>query len=80
MKLFRQMDSETANYYQDKRNTDLDGQVPTWDISLSNLKRFYDQARFDTYLHPKRTMCPTSNIKRRIPWLYAKDGLYFVLQ
>ena len=84
-KLFRASDSEDSEfawYYQYKRNSALDDEVPTWDIPLSKLKRIYDQARFDTYLDWVQFVklaggsCSKKQIKRRIPWLYAKTGLY----
>ena len=61
-----------------RRNTVLDQQVPKWDISLTDLKKVYDHARFDTYLDWES--CSKKRIKRRIPWLYARNGLYFTFQ
>ena len=83
-KCFRALNSDdplkiiNPRYYREKLNDDLDEKVPSWDISYEKLKQIYDEARFDTYLDWE--MCPNTNIKRRIPWLYAKDGLYFILQ
>ena len=75
--LFRSS-KDYADYYKHKRNTVLDQQVPIWDISLTDLKRVYDQARFETYLDWES--CSKKRIKRRVPWLYAINGLYFTFQ
>ena len=86
MNLFREAPKDYADYYIRQRNTDLDQQVPRWDISLADLKRVYDQARFDTYLDWVQFVkldggsCSKKQIKRRIPWLYAKTGLYLTFQ
>ena len=71
-------DEDYVEYYRHERNAVLDQEVPIWDISLTKLKRVYDQARFDTYLDWES--CSKTPIKRRIPWLYARNGLYFTFQ
>ena len=85
MNLFRSA-KDYVEYYKHKRNTVLDQQVPKWDISLTDLKKVYDHARFDTYLDWVQFVkldggsCSKKQIKRRIPWLYAKTGLYLKFQ
>ena len=69
---------DIAGDYKRQRNTELDQQVPRWDISLTDLKRVYDQARFDRYLDWES--CSKKRFKRRIPWLYARNGFYFTFE
>ena len=73
-------------YYSDKKNTDLEDKVTTWDMSAEDLQTFYDDARFENFLDWEyddvtnvdgKRQCKKVSLKRRIPWLYPEDGTFF---
>ena len=83
----------TPNYYREIPSHDFDRYIPKWDITLAELQELYDEARFERFLDwsywygvPNRRwsawqkLCYEMVFKRRIPWLYPKDGKLFLLQ
>ena len=70
--------SARPKYFDKQTNSRYDQGVPVWDIPFAELKKAYDEARFDRYL---KANDPNSNrrffnrfFKRRIFWLYPKNG------
>ena len=73
--------------YRNKGGTkDFDHTIPEWDITLQELQVVYDQARFKRNLQWKKkywfirkNFCFKMIFKRRIPWLYGKNGIDLLL-
>ena len=59
-------------------NTVHEKDVPVWDITLVELNKAYNKARFDNYLTTRDPIetnrCLNRIFKRRIPWLFPDDG------
>ena len=79
------------DFYRNIRTIDYDKYIPSWDITLPQLQVLYDEARFERFLDwsywygvPNRRwsawqkLCHEMVFKRRIPWLYPKDGKLFL--
>lgn len=58
--------------YSYENNTESEKDVPTWDISPSDLDGFFDSARFDRYL----TWSEDTSFERRISWLFPDSGCW----
>ena len=67
---------ETPEDYRHEKNTETEKDVPTWDISPSDLDGFFDLARFERYLSWDNNL----SFKRRITWLFPDNGEYTSIQ
>ena len=65
-------------YYRNKKNTQLEAEIPTWDISHNDLLPFYKTAYQERFLEwkNKNDACSDTVVKRRISWLYPEDSTY----
>ena len=78
-------DENRPDYFQYIEDDRLEGEIPTWDITLDELKTFYVKVYKDRFLqwyHEDHTtegrfeVCTYRNLPRRIGWLYPDDCKY----
>ena len=79
-RIIREEDKPWA--FRNERHTGLESQIPTWDISLEELREYYVRVykqRFIDWTNDRPSerdilgnMC--NRYKRRIPWLHSHEG------
>ena len=75
---------KTPWFFFNLKDSRLDSQIPTWDISLDELVEFYVRAYQERFIYWTNDIPEASNeckrrkiqYRRRIPWLISYEGKY----